>query len=184
MLKYDYFNAIETLTSKALDSVSAATRGTPTKPSAIYGVIQECYSMSGEIERALFSDFLPPLDRESIVTYAHALTDLADAALIYSALCPVSRPLSHAARFEYFCIELSNLISQSTSLLKKIKKSPDIPSIDVFKKLKADALDDCLSISKGRANALKPKPTEAELSLILALSDTFEILMKVMLKNI
>ncbi len=184
MMKYDYFNALESLASKALESVSAATRGTPARPSAIYEITRECYSLSGDIERALFSDFLPPLDTESIVTYAHSLTSLADAALIYSALRPVSRGVSHAAKFERTCKELSVLISQSTALLRKIKKTPDIPNIEHFKKLKSDALEDSLSLCKGLADTLKPKPTEAELRLILALSDTFEILIEVMLKNI
>ena len=53
-----------------------------------------------------------------------------------------------------------------------------------FKSLKSDALELALSLSSGRTSALSPKPTEAELSLILALSDTFDILIETMLKNI
>lgn len=184
MLKYDYFNALETLCEVALDAVSAATRATPARPSAIYEIAQRCYDISGDIERALFSDFLPPLDRESLISYAHSLTSLADTALIYSALSPVSRGLSHTAKLERICHDLSALISQSTALLKNIKKSPDIPSIEGFKKLKTDALELALSLSNGRASTLAPKPTEAETRLILALSDTFDILIETMLKNI
>ena len=184
MLKYDYFNALEALCERALDAVSSATRATPARPSAIYEITESCYELSADIEHALFSDFLPPLERESLVAYAHALTSLAETALVYSALCPVSRGLSHAAKLECICRDLSALISQSTALLRRIKKTPDLPDIDRFKKLKSDALELALSLSGGRASVLSPKPTEAELGLILALSDTFDILIEVMLKNI
>lgn len=96
MLKYDYFNALETLCETSLDAVSTATGATPAKPSAIYEIVQRCYDISGDIARALFSDFLPPLERESLISYAHSLTSLADTALIYSALSPVSRGLAQA----------------------------------------------------------------------------------------
>ena len=184
MLKYDYFATLESLASKSAESVMLACKGEASKPQEIYALTKSCYSLTSELERSLFSEFLPPFDRESIAAYAHDLTSLSEAALIYYTTKTWSGPRAHTVRFEEICTELSSMILQSAKMMKKIKKTPSTPQSDRFRALKSQAFEMCLNIKRAKSAILSAKPSESELSLLSEISKAFEKSTEVMLKNI
>ena len=136
------------------------------------------YKVLCELERALFSDFLPPLDRAAIAAYAHALCELTDAALIYSRSSPIQYIPTSQKGFDYYCTSLAEIFKESVSLLEKIKKSSDIPRIEEFREKKSRALE---SICDG---IQAPQLLAAQQGLLLSISKAFDTLVELILKSI
>ena len=175
MLKYDYHSSIRTLSEKSADCVICACRG---RPQAVLSLRDECQRILCELEGALFSEFLPPLDRSGLAAYAHTLCALADSAIIYSKLASTGYAQLSQRRFESATLSLCEILKESAAMLGGIKKSSEIPRLEEFRKLKSSALDGA------RERSQAPLLISSRENMLFALSDAFDSLVELILKSI
>ena len=189
MAKYNYFDILEKLSDIAYNAVNTACSDKYTEKRGIFEDLRtELNSTVLDLEKALFGDFLPPLERNNIAEYAHSLSDIVTSANEYITLrhklcCP-------AQRFSEpeLCIALANEIKEATFILRKIKKSGQMPDLKRFREFLRSAekahSDD---LSKLQASVL-PKAYESIINyagnLRTELSATFDTLIEIMLNNI
>lgn len=178
MLKYDYFSAICSLTEKSCETVEYSFKLRSQTPLKISRIRAEVYKTVYEIESALFSDFLPPLDRASLAAYSHTLRELTDTALVYSRCAPPQYVSLSSKGFESSCSSLCEMLKAGSAMLDKIKKSSETPRIDEFRRTKSKALE---SICDG---SLTPQVFAARQELLLSISAAFDALIVLMLENI
>lgn len=136
MVKYNYFDSLKQLSALSERAVTVACTGksgsgvaTPT------GLRRESDRLICELEDTLFSDFLPPLERESIAACAHSLSRLVDRALelaAHTALLPSAHRSYEEGRV---CVRLAAELSRSIDKLKSIRKPNELPDVQGFRKL-------------------------------------------------
>ena len=81
MVKYNYFENLEQLSDCAKQAVELACGGRiDTDSSSMSTLRRSCDRIVCELEDALFSDFLPPLERDTIAACAHGLSRVVDQA--------------------------------------------------------------------------------------------------------
>ena len=178
MLKYDYFSSLCTLTEKGCTAAELACKNGAQASLKISKALTEAYRSLCELERALFSEFIPPLDRSGIVAYAHSLCSLSDAALLYSSTSPIKRLGFSAKGFDGYCISLCNILMESAAMLDGIKKSSEIPRIEEFRSTRSQALASIY------VPPLSPQAVCARQGLLFAISGAFDALIELMLESI
>ena len=191
MAKFRYFESLEELSNTALQAVklSCKSKGCTKKEkqelSAIRLSADKCVC---ELEDALFADFLPPLERDSIAACAHCLSRVFDrAADLASSI--VSMPSSSRADEEQkICIRLCEVLHDDIALLKKIRKPSEMPSHRAFRALLAKGRSaHADALAKIGAGAL---PRSYANSIILCaklrseLARSYDELLEIMLNNI
>ena len=184
MLKYDYFSTLCELTDKSREAVEYACKKRTHAYIKISRIRAESYKTLCELEHALFSEFLPPLDRSSIAAYAHALCSIVDCAIAYASLSPISRPHSVKGGFEGACISLCELLSEGTSMIESIKKSSDTPKLEEFREKKGQTLNSLCEWLVATQNPHQPQLFSARQELLSSISSAFDTLIELILKNI
>ena len=136
MGKYNYFDSLRKLSSLAEHAVGIACTNTATKDaSATSSLRRESDRLVCELEDTLFSDFLPPLERESIAACAHSLSRLVDRALELAAHTS-QLPSAHRNYEEgRLCVRLAAELSRGIEQLQKIRKPNEMPDVQGFRKL-------------------------------------------------
>ena len=117
MSKYDYFAALESLCALSLKSVEMSCSRPPLRPSESPSSLRRsCDKLVCELEDTLFSDFLPPLERDSIAACAHSLSRVIDEAL---ELIPHPSDPSFKNEEGLVCLRLAEGLSRAVSMLKR-----------------------------------------------------------------
>lgn len=189
MAKHNYFDILERLSDIAYNAVNTACSDKYAEKTESFEVLRsELNSTVLDLEKSLFGDFLPPLERNNIAEYAHSLSDIVTSASEYITIrhklcCP-------AQRFDEprFCISLANELKEATFILRKIKKSGQMPDLKRFREcLRAAEEAHSADLSKLQASIL-PKAYETIINyagnLRSELSATFDTLIEIMLNNI
>lgn len=186
MQKTNYFDLLDTLAALADKSV----REVCSHPFQDDGktIQAEANRLLCECEKALFSDFLPPLERHSIATCAHALCRVIHATEALYAAPPL--PSFGGRRTEECerCLTLSEQLREEVTLLRKLRKPREIPDLESFRKELLCAREAHNEMQKKiLAGGLSRNASESVhrlAALRSALSSAFDTLIEVMLMNI
>ena len=186
MVKYNYFENLEKLSSISASAVERACKGEV--GADLSELRKSCDRLVCETEDALFSDFLPPLERDNIAATAHTLSRIVDRAselLSDSAVCPSFMKNNDEAKI---CIRLSQVLCGEISLLKKIKRPNETPDLQGYRILLREGR--CAHkqmLQKLRSGSLPKSCGEAIIltgRLRSELSGAFDELVEIMLNNI
>ena len=142
MAKTDYFEMLESLADLVLEAVSAACASCKidehVREKKLSELHLKCEISVCELETKLFSDFIPPLQRDSIATYAHSLSRVVDRA---SDLC-VSGVKNRSTIFNgacdeshtrEVCIRLAEKIVENTKLLRRLRSPSCVLEVSDFR---------------------------------------------------
>ncbi len=191
MAKFRYFESLEELSNSALQAVrlSCKSKGCTKKEkeelSSIRLSADKCVC---ELEDALFADFLPPLERDSIAACAHCISRVIDRASDLASSILSMPSGSRADEEQKICIRLCEVLHADIALLKKIRKPSEMPSHRAFRALLAKGRSaHADTLSKISAGAL---PRSCANSIILCaklrseLARSYDELLEIMLNNI
>jgi hypothetical protein len=188
MTKYDYFKALETLSHRALNAVKYACSENPRSfQKNLLNIRAEANDTLISLEKSLFEDFLPPLERDSIVAYAHSLKHITDVAGEHLSLC-AALPSKRKSEEESLCISLASHINDSTLILRTLKKTLGLPDISGFREIAQNALaahcSDIVKINSGALPTSCLNHINSTGRLRTELSKCFDKLIEIMLNNI
>lgn len=188
MAKYPYFEALETLSDLVSQAVRLSCTDSFKKERNTLSTIRMSRDKTVcELEDALFADFLPPLERDSIAASAHCLSRVIDCAsdLAQSKMHFSVTLTNEEARI---CILLAEQLARDFSLLRTIRKPSEMPSLREFRGLLAEArAAHGTMLSRVSSGAF---PRYAAETIILCgklrseLSRAFDELVEIMLNNI
>ena len=189
MVKYHYFETLEELSSLAETSVKLACGGSvPKEKQEISTIRKSSDRLICELEDALFSDFLPPLERENIAACAHCLSRVIDqAAELRGGGAPggLGGKVNEEGRI---CLSLAHTLAESIAMLPKIRKPHQTPDTEGFRTLLAEGRNaHAAMLAKVHAGVL---PRSSVGAIILTgrlraeLSRAFDELVEIMLNNI
>ena len=188
-MKYDYFYSLEQLSLLARDAVTLACTKTPSVDApSISSLRKKCDRLICELEDTLFSDFLPPLERETIAGCAHCLSRVVDQAsdlLCHAAYSTLGEKNNEEGKI---CVLLSQKLVESISLLKKIRKPDETPDPQGFRALLAEGR--CAHTTMLSRLHMGTIPKSAAQTIILTgrlraeLSRAFDEVVEIMLHNI
>lgn len=191
MAKFQYFETLEALSASVVRAVTLACsrcgRDEKSKP-RINDLRLEADKLLCELEDALFSDFLPPLERDNIAACAHCLSRVIDRAADLEVSLRRLPPLLRESEEGKICIRLAEQLHADVGLLRKIRNPLEMPSHRAFRAL----------LSEGRTAHGKEMARlgstafsrSAAQSVILCgklraeLSRSFDELVEIMLNNI
>ena len=186
LVKYNYFEDLEKLSVLSLSAVSLA--GGIVCKDSISEIRKECDGIVCNTEDALFSDFLPPLERENIAATAHCLSRIVERAAELSA-DPYATPAFMKQNEEAeVCIKLAEELKKDIFLLRRIKRPEESPNTCGYRTLLSEGR--CAHrrmLAKVRSGALSKKYAEAIIltgKLRSELSRAFDELIEIMLCNI
>ena len=189
MAKYNYFENLEQLSELAQNAVHIACGSYAQKTKQEFSTLRKsCDKLICELEDTLFSDFLPPLERNNIAACAHCLSRVVDKAselIGNTEFLSIDRRLNEEGKI---CMLLAEQLKTSISMLRHIRKPDEMPDIQGFRKL----------LDEGRCahNSMLSKlhsgiiPRSYAQSIILTgrlrseLSRCFDELVEIMLNNI
>lgn len=142
-----------------------------------------------ELERALFSDFMPPLERRSIAECAHALARVLEKCNEISNHRGCKNFLAEKKNKEAeLCIRLAQLIEENIFRLRKIKKPDELPDLIGFRKLLCEARTAHACMQKKLCSGAYSKSSQQLHSLTAELrcelSRCFDSIVEIMLNNI
>lgn len=181
-MKYDYFEALLHLSDQVLTAVRAACGEEDKKK--LPQARQICDELICQTETALFRDFLPPLERDSLAICAHGLSRIVDVSLELSHSVGALPPPAEGR----ICVELASLLRDSTALLPSVRKPDQLPDLRGYRTLLAKGLAAHESLlASVRRGSLPHSSLPAILltgQLRMELSHCFDTLLEVMLRNI
>ena len=189
MVKYHYFESLEELSALAATAVSLACGTASVKEqSKLSDLRRSCDRLVCELEDALFSDFLPPLERDNLAACAHSLSRVAEqASELFCHGLHAPSALRHNEEGE-ICIKLSALLCDAVARLRRIRRPDEAPDVQGFRKLLSDGRSaHNTMLAKVHSGTL---PRSAAQSIILTgrlrceLSRAFDELVEIMLNNI
>ncbi len=187
-MKYDYFETLEQLSLHASDAVALACAPTPTLDTrSLSSLRKHSDKLICELEDALFSDFLPPLERETLAGCAHGLSRVVDQAS--ELLCHASyAPLDRQNEEGIVCLRLCKKISESIALLRRIRKPDELPDVQGFRSLLAEGRRAHTTMLSRVHSGILPK-SAAQIIILTGrlraeISRTFDELVEIMLHNI
>lgn len=187
MSKYNYFEALETLAEYALEAVEYACLDKHSKK-PLSELRSRCDKTLFSLEESLFSEFLPPLERDNIAAYAHCLSRVLDAAAEHFALCCLGGGLKLNTEEEKICYELAKIIFENTRILRNLKKSGDLPDIKEFRIQARKALEahgsELTRINSGASHISRTHTVISAGRIRIELSRCFDELLEIMLNNI
>ena len=185
MSKYDYFSALESLCSLSVRAIemSCSRSCRPSEsPSALRRASDKIVC---ELEDTLFSDFLPPLERDSIAACAHSLSRVADEAL---ELIPSPSDPPFKNEEGLLCLRLAESLFRTVSMLKRITKPNELPETEAFRHLLREGRDahgNMLSALRTGTIPRSAAPAIIQTGRLRAeLSEAFDRVVEVMLGNI
>ena len=190
MSKTNYFDSLErlsVLSSRAVFLSCSPPRSSV--PCEILGIRRSSDLILCELESALFSDFMPPLDRAGISAVAHGLCRIIErCGEIASYRCGKNAFTERKSKEAELCIRLSQLIEENISRLRYIKRPDELPDLVGFRKLVCDAQSAHNTLQRKLSSGVYPRSAIPSLCLLCALrrelSHTFDRLVEIMLENV
>ncbi len=184
MAKYNYFEALEQLSDLAEQAVRLVCGPPIPDGAAKLSALRRASDRAiCGLEDALFSDFLPPLERDSIAACAHALSRVMDRAS--ELLCAPLRPTTEEGAV---CIKLAARLTQSVALLRRISKPKENPDRQGFRELAAQGRAAHGATLRSIHDGALPSSALRHAMLLgrlrTELSHAFDRLVEVMLNNI
>lgn len=186
VVKYNYFENLEKLSLLSTSAVAAACTGEDAD--RISDIRRGCDRLVCETEDALFSDFLPPLERDNIAATAHTLSRVIDQACELISAPSVNAAFMRCNEEAVICVRLAEELSREISTLKRIRRPEQIPDLQGFRKLLTEGR--CAHkrmVERLRCGALSKSYGEAIIltgRLRSELSRAFDELVEIMLNNI
>lgn len=189
MVKYNYFDALESLSDGAYNAtLFACSENSVNTKKKISEIRADADDTLFSIENALFADFLPPLERDDIAAYAHTLSNVIDSAAEHSAISRADRRIRRKTEQELICIEIAKEIKENTAALKGLRNQSDIPDIQKFRQLLRSGFDshasDLSKLSVGNNISTHAHILLSAGRLRETLSRCYDTLLEVMLNNI
>lgn len=188
-MKYDYFETLEQLSTHANDAVRLACDPSPTSDSqSISSIRKHSDRLICELEDMLFSDFLPPLERETIAGCAHSLSRVVDQASELFCHKSYSSPLEKPNEEGRICVRLCEKMMESIALLRRIRKPDECPDAQGFRALLSEGRRAHTTMLSRVHSGILPK--SAMQTIILTgrlraeISRAFDELVEMMLNNI
>lgn len=184
--KYNYFDDLEALSALSLSATSLACGRE--KNLNISELRRECDRLVCKIEDTLFSDFLPPLERDGIAAVAHCLSRVVDRSseLLSDPYATASFMLGNEEAD--VCVKLAEELREGIIMLRRIKKPSEYPNICGYRELLCKGrLSHRHMLSAVRTGAVSKCHREAIIltaRLRTELSEAFDRLIEVMLNNI
>ena len=169
-------------------AVGAACGEATVDGKAISELRKSCDKRICELEDALFSDFLPPLERDNIAACAHALSRVVDQAIELIGNTEGRSAGCKANEEGAVCVRLSRELQASIALLRRIRKPDEIPDIQGYRALLREGRDAHNTMLRKLHTGMLPR--SAAQGIILTgrlraeLSHSFDELVEVMLGNI
>ena len=187
MVKFNYFEALEVLADLATMAVgSACTDKSPKMP--LSDIRYNCDKTLYSLEESLFEEFLPPLERDNIAAYAHCLSRVVDSAAEHIAICCLNGTSKRKTEEEKICCELAQKIKDNTFILRNLKKSCEMPSIEDFREQARLAFEaHANDLAMIRSGAIPKSLAQNVISagrIRIELSRCFDELLEIMLNNI
>ncbi|MBQ8345607.1 MAG: hypothetical protein IJY42_05010 [Clostridia bacterium] len=181
MGKVNYFEQLEAMSRLMLEGVKAVDKKEPLPLGEGERLLCSC-------ELALFSDFLPPLERHSIAMMAHALLlILREAELLRSVVTP--QGLRGQAKEEYEqCLSMCQQLDTELRLLRTVRKPRAVPELGAFRQWQSQAEAAHRGMLHQLSAGALPR-TASELAHRLeqlrhSIAEAFDRLVEVMLINI
>ena len=198
MAKNDYFEMLEALAENALEAVKIVCSPNfeiieKEREKRIFELKSKCEITVCEIESKLFSDFVPPLQRDNIALYAHSLSRVADRAYDLSTDClkkgvAQSRGGLKGNESCAVCIKLSEKLLSSTKLLRTLRSPSCKVDVSDFRKTLCEGRHaSAREFEKVKRGVLPPSHADRIYGverLRYELSNCFDSLIEVMLNNI
>ena len=186
MSKYDYFGTLDSLSRLSEQAVQTACssphRKSADPPSELR---RACDKTVCGLEDALFSDFLPPMERETLAACAHSLSRVVNEATELISATPKDGFDNEEGEL---CVRLASLLRDTVGMLQKISKPSILPRTQAFRGLITEAREAHEHmLSRVRSGAL---PRTAATAIIQTgrlrntLSEAFDCVVEVMLGNI
>ncbi len=190
MPKLNYFDSLEELSVICTRSVFlACTAQKPSTQSELTLLRTNADKSICELEKALFSDFMPPLERSSIAECAHSLVRVMEKCIEISNYRSGKNFLGEKKNKEAeLCIRLSSLIEENVFRLRRIKKPKEFPDLVGFRRVLCEARTAHAHSGKKLWSGMYPKSSGQYIALLGALrtelSDCFDRIIEIMLNNI
>ena len=189
MPKLNYFDSLERLALLSSRAVFiACSLQKPSSHGELVNIRHSADMTLCELEKTLFSDFMPPLERNNIAACAHSLERIMEKCsdiLNYSYSKNFTEKKNKEAEL---CIRLSIAIEENIFRLRKIKKPEELPDFVGFRKLLSEARDAHSDLQKKLNSGAYPKNAQQTLNLIgrlrCELSRCFDDIVEIMLNNI
>ena len=186
MAKCNYFDKLEELSALSAEAVELACGGGDTD--RLSALRKNGDRLVCELEDTLFSDFLPPLERDGIAACAHDLSRVMDRAIELSAAGGAPAYRGRPNGEGEICCRLAKELALAVSLLRRIRKPDEMPDLRGFRSLLSEGRAAHETMMAGvRAGAVSRSAVQAVFltgRLRTCLGECFESLVEVMLKNI
>ena len=190
MPKLNYFDSLERLSilsSRAVFIACSAQKSS--SHSELVSIRHSADMILCELEKTLFSDFMPPFERSNIAACAHSLERILE---------KCSEILNYSYSKNFFdqkknkeaelCIRLAAEIEENIFRLRKIKRPEEIPDFLAFRSLLSEARSAHATLQKRLNSGTYPKNSQQTLNLIgrlrCELSRCFDDIVEIMLNNI
>lgn len=189
MMKYDYFEALESMAICAVKAVESSCGERASSEKETFSHIRaEANKTLISLQKALFLDFLPPLGREDIASLAHVLSGITDAAHTHATLSSALGTSRRRSEEERICITLAEELKSCVNMLRKLKKNDKLPELEKIRELlHSGAEAHSADIARIYSGSLPQKRLDVVLSagrLRTAISHALDTLIEVMLSNI
>ena len=139
MLRFDYFGALEDISQLMCRAVGTVCNQERSAKSYVLSQIRaDADKKLYLIERALWSDFIPPLQRKDIASYAYSLSRVIERAsdCYYNGKISLAFSVSNLRNEEgSICLELAERLADGTKLLRRLRRSAEMPSTEGFRGL-------------------------------------------------
>ena len=186
MAKFDYFEALEYFSQELTIAVETACSHKEELTLGARGSKRATLDHKlCRMENALFCDFLPPLERDNIASFAHCLLHTWEVAGDHGA---IRRPQLPPTEEEKACIRLAQELQQSTAILRRVRSPGEMPQLRGFRDRLRAASDAHRADMERLNNGSLPRAAYQILlsagKLRMELSHCFDQLIEVMLHNI
>ena len=196
MARPNYFDILEELSKNACEAVSIAC-GYPTACDTKKGkgdkellceLRGRCDKMICSLEGNLFSDFIPPLERDNIASLAHGFWRIINRAAEHCNTASQRQAGGVQNDEERLCVVLCEKLSENTAMLRQIRRPEKTPSLTEFRatlREAGEAHGAYLSrISAGVVPRSCAMRAFSAARLRFEISRCFDVLVEVMLGNI
>ena len=190
MAKSNYFDSLERLGVLCHRAVFISCSSQSTRASNELLSIREISDkIVCTLEKKLFSDFMPPLERATIAACAHSVLRVMDkCSEITSAKVGKNFYIDKKSKEAELCIRLCELIEENIFRLKKIKKPEEFPDFSGFRKLISEARCAHIILQRRLNSGVYPRSAQHTLTLLgqlrTELSHCFDDIIEIMLQNI
>ncbi len=186
MSKYDYFGELETLSRLSTKAVQLACDGKKRTGVERASELRRAADRTVcALEDALFSDFMPPLERDGIAACAHCLCRVVNEA---SELLPPLSEKNFANEEGEVCVRLAERLEETVIMLRALTRPDKTPDVQGFRQLLCEGRQ-----AHGRmlcALRTEKLPRRAASAIIQTgrlrtqLAESFDRVIEVMLENI